>query len=58
MRIISVCSILAGFISAVIGLVSRIRGVPIFGIAPHSYAVVTIIFLLFAVAINTLPEDL
>lgn len=58
MKSISVVSIILGIIAAVIGLVSRIRITPIFGIDSRAFAGICVIFLLLAIAVNTLPEDL
>ncbi len=58
MKVISVGSVLAGVIAAVIGLISRIRVEPIFGLESRAFAGITLIFFVLAIAVNTLPEDL
>lgn len=58
MKAFSVLSILAAVIAALIGLVSRIRVAPVFGLESKAFAGIAALFLIFAIAINTLPEDL
>jgi|GEM_PF-2322715 hypothetical protein len=58
MRGVSAFSIIAAVITALIGLISRLRVVPVFGLESKAFAGIAALFLIFAIAVNTLPEDL
>ena len=58
MRGVSVLSIIVAVITALIGLISRIRVAPVFGLESKAFAGIAALFLIFAIAVNTLPEDL
>jgi len=58
MKTLSVLSIAAGILSAIIGLISRMRVAPVFGLESKAFAGIAALMFLLAIAINTLPEDL
>ena len=58
MRVVSVLSIIIAVITALIGLISRIRVATVFGLESKAFAGIAALFLIFAIAVNTLPEDL
>ena len=57
MKIISTIAILLAAIDGIIGLVSRMKLLPIMGMTSKAWAGEAAVFLLLAIAINTLKKD-